>query len=561
MERAHTSGSMFREWEFWACLAVLVITYVVRFEAFPMVGEETRVARVTVEMFDRNDWVVPRELGQPFNSRPPLMFWLIAIPAWFVGEVNVFATRLPSILGVVLTGLLIYGYSRTWLARTGSLLAVLFWVTLPELLIANRKAEAEALFTMSVAASLIGWHAAYARGWSSTTMWVIGYSMAAFATLIKGPQAPIYFGVTTWLFLAHRRDWRRLLCTGHLLGMMSYAVLVGSWVALYCSAEGVNGFIKLWTGDSAMRFQNQTAMTFLIHLVVYPAEIFGCMLPWSILLLAYLWPQNRQAADSAAGHRTFLLLGAIVGFLPCWLTPGAVSRYYQPLYPLLVVLMAWPVDRLVSASASRRPWRLFVRFLAIGPIVVWAVLMGLMLAANQPRIADSITLRAWVQPVGLLAVLGILAAIACWQLWQAAETPARIGVAMLAFAVFTGLFATTAWVDAIRARAVPLDVEVARIKQDLPPGQPAYYIDYIHHRFVYYNHAAPKRIEAADVDRLKPGECVCVTCDARAGNPFGDRFEVVGSVSMDRLRDRRPEQIVLVLQRVADRHAIAFDDE
>lgn len=537
---------VWKEWEFWAVLALLAVTYVVRFADFPLVGEETRVGRVTVEMIERNDWIVPRELGEPFNSRPPMMFWLIAIAAWFLGQVDVVAIRLPSLIGVVLTGGLIYFYARTWLSRTGGLLAALFWISIPELLIANRKAEAEALFTLGVAGSLMLWHAAYARGASALSMWGPGYALAAFATLIKGPQAPIYFGLSTWIFLIMRRQWRRLLEPGHFAGMAVYVLAVGAWVGLYCRAEGFDGFLKLWTGDTAMRFQNQTPGRFFVHLVEYPAEVFGCLLPWSMLLIFFV-PRIRAQADSPAGHRTFLILSTAIAFLPCWFAPGAVSRYVQPTYPLLVVLMAWTAEGLIADSRPSFLTMAYWRTLAVAPVVIVAGLTFLAAIASDPRIAESNRIQVWVQPRPTLMLLAAIAAPTCWIAWRAATQPSLLAASTIALTLFAGVFATTAWVDAIRERVVPLDVEIARLKETLPPGQPAYRLGYVHHRFVYYNQAIPTQIDS--LAALRPGECVCVSPGQVPGPPFPHGFELAATLPMDRFKDRGLGQVVYVLQR------------
>ncbi len=547
-----TSGKPFREWEFWVVFATLIAIYVVRGGDYPLVGEETRYARVAAEMEERHDWVVPRELGEPFLSRPPVLFWAMAGAGRLAGDINVVAIRAVSLAGVVATGLMIYLFGRTWLSRRGALLAALFWATFPELLTANRKAEADALFTFSVSACLFGWHAAYRRKWPPAALWLLGYALAAAATLVKGPQAPVCFAGTTWLFLAWRRDWRTLAHPGQLLGLAAFVGVISLWMVPYCRAEGFDAARRLWLNDSAARLHDgKTARDLAIHLLVYPLELVGCLLPWSLLLLAYLGRRRRAEPDTAAGHRTFLVIAAVVGFFPCWVTPGGMTRYFQPLYPALALLMAWPAQRLMEDGGSPPAWRLFWRVVAAAAAAECLAVVALAAAASAGAPIHSDMLRSWVQPLPVAACVAGLGVVAAAALWRAAAAPHVAPRAVVAYAAFIGFLAVTAGIDSARARAVPLETEVAALKATLPPGQPAYGVGVTHHRYVYYNRVIPRPSTPAELAALRPGDCVCVT--GAPGQPFTlpVDWNVAGVFSMDRNKSPDPSQVVLVCQVVA----------
>lgn len=535
------------EWCFWAVALVLAVTYIARYDAFPLVGEETRVARVAAEMMDRNDYVVPRELGEPFNSRPPIIFWLIALASPAEGQPDLFAIRSASLFAVTMTGLMIYAFARTWMSPTGAMLAALFWASFPELLIANRKAEAEALFTFAVSASLFSWHYLRSRGCSPGVYWPVGYALAAIATLIKGPQAPICFVATTWLFAASVRDWRSLRHWGNFAGMAVYAGIMALWIVPYIQAEGIAGCMKMWSNDSVNRFRDVSVTKALLHLVVFPAEVLGCMMPWSLFLFAWLHPNVRRSADSPQGHRKFLWLTALVGFLPCWIAPTAMTRYYQPQYPALAILMAWPVVTFAN-TINPGTWRNYWRFLAVIPVAI-CVALAVIAGTSRPSESGFSVVFAWKQPVVVIAGLAVLALFACAAAWRTATEWRTVGTAVLGLATFGGLLAATAWTDAIRSRCVPVAEEISRLKETLPPGEPAAHVGEVHHRFVYFNGMTLRRLDPSEIANLLPGQCYCVRSwhGLEVSLPAG--FKVVAEISMNRNRDKPIYETVVVIQR------------
>src|SRR5215203_5132014 len=99
-------------WLYSAVLAAFVVlTYFVWIDALPTRGEETRWATVAREMTDAGDWVVPRQQGEPFFSRPPLGSWLIAIASLIRGELDLAAVRLPTATAVLASSLLVLWYA------------------------------------------------------------------------------------------------------------------------------------------------------------------------------------------------------------------------------------------------------------------------------------------------------------------------------------------------------------------------------------------------------------------------------------------------------------------
>ncbi len=101
-------------------LAVMAVIYLSRITALPVCGEESRWANGATEMIASGDWIVPRQQGEVFPERPPLGSWTMALTALSWGRMDAVAIRLPSVLAVLATTLLIYGYARTFMSPLGA---------------------------------------------------------------------------------------------------------------------------------------------------------------------------------------------------------------------------------------------------------------------------------------------------------------------------------------------------------------------------------------------------------------------------------------------------------
>ena len=107
---------------------------------------------------------------------------------------------------------MVYWYARAFLSPVGALVSGAGYATMGLVLDLGRLAETDNLLTLCISASLLVWHAGYMRRWPVLATWTAGFSLAALAALAKGPQGPIYFIVSTVVYLLIvRRDWHYLV--------------------------------------------------------------------------------------------------------------------------------------------------------------------------------------------------------------------------------------------------------------------------------------------------------------------------------------------------------------
>ena len=477
-----------RPWSDIGAVALLVVVvstiYGVRLSRQPIVGEESRWANGAREMLASGDWIVPRQQGRMFPERPPMTSWAMAVAGSFRGEVDAIAVRLPSVVAILLTSLLIYGYARVFLTGPAALAAGLVYPTMGQVMQIGRLGESEAMFALFVSASLLLWHLGYTRQWRPLATWSVGFGCAGLAAMVKGPQAPVYFVAITAVYLAVRRDWRFLFSWQYAAGSGVFAAIIAAWQIPFYLATDWDSVAATWAGLAADRFH---LSGFAEHVVTYPLETFACLLPWSPLLVALIKRETRELLADQRPLVTFLAIALAVAYPTVWIAAGARGRYFMPLYPLVAVLVGLVIDRCSTAEIGRYPRRAWHQFLLLWGSLIAAggVFIGGMGLLPAP-VADAL-----YQPRWFSIAFGFLAASAACTLWicYRARAPLARTVAVVTIAVFAGAAQAGLMINLTSARWNDPTAAVAQFKQLVPPTAPLVSLTAIEHRFAYYYEA------------------------------------------------------------------------
>ncbi|MDZ4780381.1 MAG: glycosyltransferase family 39 protein [Planctomycetia bacterium] len=543
-----------RELEFWLLLALACAIYLPGLTRLSIRGEESRRAQVAAEILRTGDWIVPRQQGEIYLSRPPLGSWPIAALASWRGEMDVLSVRLPAALATIATCLLLYLYARRWLTPLGALTAGAAFGSMAQVLELGGLAETESTLTLLVAASLLCWHAGYVSATRSAWPWVVGYALAALAGLAKGPQGPVYFVAVTTVYLWALRDFREWFSWRHALGILTFAVVLGAWQIPFTLRTDWASTYAIWSHNASDRFAESSWQPFLTHLALYPFEVAACMLPWSLLLLAYAYPGVRRRLDHTAPLVRFLCIALLVTFPSCWFAATARGRYFMPLYPCAAVLIGVAVDRIVLLAQPARLGYALQRFL-------WPFAAALPLAAAAVVVAGALAgsnvqpLQAATDPPAMLFAFTVVTLLAGWLIARAARdiTPTRVRWAILSIAGFVGFLHSGPITNIRVAQSQDTDSQVAQLKQLLPldAQRELVSLGLVHHLFAYY-YAEPIRALAPEAFEQTSYDweyfCLHQIGDAPLDLPFD--WTPVAVVSCDRARLARPHEKVIVGRRL-----------
>ncbi len=461
-------------------LIAVALFYGTRLTLEPLVGEETRWATAAREMLTTGDWAVPRQQGQVFPERPPMTIWLMAIGGWLRGDVDPVAIRLPSAIAVALTALLIYGYTRAFALGSTALIAALVYTTSGQVLQIGRRGESEAVFALFVGASLLLWHLSYSRRWPPLAVWSIGFAFAALAALVKGPQAPVYFGAITAAYLFMNRDLRYLVRWQTVAGALVFVAIIAAWQIPFYRATDWPSVRAIWTGLAGDRIRLSGLLT---HAISYPLETCGCILPWSPILIALLFSGVRDRLREKSQVTRFLVTAIVVAYPTVWMAAAARGRYFMPLYPVLAVFIA-----LVIETCSQAPFASGAHGAGRRFMLSWAVLIGGCAAfiAVDSALPDNWSFRLY-QPTWFVYLFAAFAVVVAAVIWISSSSRfTRPLVPVIALASVAGLSAAGLMVNVNIARWSNPTSAIAELEERIPPGTRLASLTEIEHRFAYY---------------------------------------------------------------------------
>ncbi len=522
-------------------------------------GEESRRGRIAWEMIQSGDWLVPRLQGEPWLSRPALQYWAIAAVGAIRGVVDVWSIRLPSLIAISLTTLLIYGVARLQLSRFGAMSAACVFMTMGQVLQLGRLGETEAVFTLFVSGSLLAWYATQHLGRGCWVGWIVGYFLCALGTLTKGPQAPVYFCGTVLLYLLWKRDWKRLLSLPHAAGIAVYLTTVLSWQIPFAQHAGQHEINNAYLSEVFKRFNSVGPLEFMRHLVEFPGEVFFvCLLPWSILLFAYRYPGFRQKLGSASDWVVFVGISVAVAFPTVWLPPSSNTRYLMPMYPCFAVLIAVVLEKLTSTEyrlpSLQNLWSRYGRTVSIGVFVSAAVIPIVMSGWVTPK------LQMDLLPLVAFVIMAVTVGILILYLSQSSERARRHRwELMFAIVLFSGATYNLVVVNHLQRQSNDPRPSIAQLKRTLPQSDTLISYGLAHHRFTLeFGEQLPQRKWPTSDEEVTVDPLYFCFSHSYANLPIAQlpfAWDPVAVINCDRHSRDIPHDLVIVGRRLPQAEA------
>ncbi len=346
------------------------------------------------------DWMHPRDINGPYDDKPPMAFWLIALAIKAFGATS-FAVRLPSLLAVLaaIAATAIAG-RELWGLGTGLLAAALFAASpAAQLMVADPKIDADvtAFMTLAVALFLLA-RRAPALAWPA---WIcVGCGL-----LTKGPIAVIAPLAAVLPEALRDARWRSRLQLA-----AGPAIVALLWLPYGLQHDAHLTYFHLWeqsfgrlTGQSAWR--NETTPLFFLHTSLWAFLPFTPALALALFARLRAFVAKRVLPPDLARVPLFWLLVPLAGI--------SASAYKLPQYlywlgPPAALLAARAIDGELSSRARRMLTALQLLLSLAAPALV-----ALLLAESFPS-GSTLGQLGWPLFAGAAAAAGL------W-LWRRAE--------------------------------------------------------------------------------------------------------------------------------------------
>ena len=477
-------------WPRAALVALCLCLYTPGFVATPALDrDEARFAQASRQMVESGDYVNIRVGAEERNKKPVGIHWAqvavvhaleaVGIPA----RNEIFAYRVPSMLGAILAVLATFSFGRALVGRRAALLGAAMLAACMVLLVETHIAKTDAALLATVAAAMGLFGLAYLRpGMFTARQAAAFWGILGVSILLKGPvgpMVPLLTGITLAL-MDRTAPWLRALRPAW--GVPLMLALAAPWmIAIGIATEG-RFFAQALGDDMIAKVAGGEERHWGppgYYLIVFFVAAFPSA--WMVV------PALRQAWAARTLPATRFLLAWLV---PTWLIFEAVAtklpHYTMPSYPALMLLIAaWAMDPLRLLPGRWMLWAMRAALLAV------AVGLGALMVVAPMVLDGRVPWVAWlVLPFALLLAMVVLRTSADGQWGRAGALGVVLAVPVYAAALGGVLPRIEAmWV------APRLQAALARVA----PGLPA-------ERFGITGHAEPSTLFAIGGGlRLLPG--------------------------------------------------------
>jgi len=393
--------------------------------------DEARYAQASVQMIETGDYVNIRFQDRARNKKPAGAYWLQSASVQLFSDVEkreMWAHRIPSVLGALLAILATYWGGLRLLGRDGAMVAsALLGVSMLFIFEAHiAKTDALLCGFSALALASIG-HLRSGGGRKSAILFWIALGCAV---MIKGPILPLLVGLCfISLFIWERKaSWMKPL--GFWPGPILFLLIVLPWMILIWRATGGAFFSEAIGGDLTPKLQGghekhggppgyHSVATWIMF---WPSCLF--LLPG--LVFAYRAASNRHGSQTPISRSARLLLcWALPYFILVEIIPTKLPHYTLPVYPAFALMAALSVLTLSKVDEFKIPRRInAVLFVLVSILLLVGLLFGESMYGNYPTWSFAI--------MGLGILLSLYAAL---RLWGGHGKSACIAVMVLALMI------------------------------------------------------------------------------------------------------------------------------
>ncbi len=368
-------------------------------------NDEARFAMLAQDVLTRGAWLLPELNGVPYNNKPPLQVWLIALASWPVGHVTQLTAALPSALAAVGTALVVFAVGRSLFGVTAGQLAALVTITTQGWFLHARLPMPDMLMTFfATAAAAFLWPMVAGR---AGPWWLGFWGAMAGAFWAKGAGALLPLAVAVaWGLVFRRPGWWRALRLP--VGLALFAALIAPWWIgkLVTQTAGMRDAV---VGDNLLWYLPRS----LAVLTGPPQHLVGILFPWVLVLPPVVWQAvtavRRRAPEAEA--LGFVIVWAVTLLACVGITEQQRLRYYLPLIPPAALLIGWWAARIAGdVRAERRmPWSVYAGVAAVLSLatVVAALVRPTWSEARHVALPTS-AIEAALMAAGLAVMLGAL---------------------------------------------------------------------------------------------------------------------------------------------------------
>ncbi len=316
--------------------------------------DEPRQAIVAREMIERSDYIHTYLNGEPNLWKPPLYSWLIILASKITGNLDEFASKVPSAIAAGLLVLVTFFLGSQLADRRTGFLSGMILLTNYQFLGNARESVMDMTFAFFIGLTMFLSYVAVKR--DNRWQLILSFLPASLAILTKGPAGLLIPGCVTFIYLLIAKKVRRftpsLAC-----GCVLSAALAMIWFLL-AGKEYLDEFIL---NQNFTRYLN--AFDHKENLFYYFQKLFFNFLPWSIPLPFAIYHAFRE-------KYWLPLVWFLFTFLFFEASTSKRAIYLLSLYPASALLCGYYIRDKWSCLAGESRANVFLRVFALLLVVL-----------------------------------------------------------------------------------------------------------------------------------------------------------------------------------------------
>ena len=304
-------------------------------------GEEPRRALVSIEMLHSGNYIVPTLYGWEYYNKPPLFNWILSGFMFITQSTKEWVVRLPSLVFFLLWALTHYHFTKKYISSSTALLSAIFFLTGGELYFYGLQngGEMDIFYGFIVYLQVISlFYFFEKRNW--LLLFIASYFFCAIGFLTKAFPSVVFQGFSLLALIFYARSARILFRWQHLMGIIVFVLLVGSYFyaySLYSSPQRL--LINLLNESIRKTPLSEESGNFWQNIINYPVRMFTGLLPWSLISLLLFLQKPRPSFWSNPLLR-FSILFIICNVWVYWFFGVVKLRYSYMFYPFMTLFFA-----------------------------------------------------------------------------------------------------------------------------------------------------------------------------------------------------------------------------
>ncbi|MDR2909796.1 MAG: glycosyltransferase family 39 protein [Bacteroidales bacterium] len=356
----------------WIVFAVAILIYITGLY-IDVTCDAGKYATVAKEIFQNGNFINLTVHGEPYDQKPPMLFWLGAV-GFAIGGISNFWFKLPVLILVFVSFYWAYRLGKSlYNKRVGFLAAIMLGFSVMYMLYSmdiHTDTVLQAFVTLSL------WQFFEFIKTGKNRYWIVGFIAVGLAMLSKGPVGAAIPAFAVIGHLALKRNFRSLLDYRWYLGiLLAFAVASPALIGLMNQFgwEGIRFFF--WENNvgrvTGSYIQSTNDPIFYVHNLIH---IF---LPWSIMFFVAVFMEFKTLfKNKFKAHEYFTFTGIWIYFIIINLSRNQLPNYIFSIIPLVAILTAKWID--IALNENQHLLKIFSNIQRCIVILLW---LGIFLIA------------------------------------------------------------------------------------------------------------------------------------------------------------------------------------